>query len=101
MSRFLDAFWRALAYCLHPRVIVLSFLPLVIAGGLTVGLGYFFWEPTVLDVRNAIDSWVIVDVLLSWLDAVGVHGLRMYLAPLIVIVLAVPVIVLLALVMVA
>ena len=29
MSLLLDAFWRAVAYCLHPRVMILSLLPLV------------------------------------------------------------------------
>ena len=28
MNLFLDSFWRAIAYCVHPRVIVLSLLPL-------------------------------------------------------------------------
>ena len=101
MTRFLDAFWRALAYCLHPRVILLSLLPLLITAGLAFGLGWFFWEPTVTAVRDTIDGWSIVDTLLSWLEAVGMHGLRIYLAPLIVIAIALPVIVLIALVLVA
>jgi len=42
-SRVADAFWRAAAYCLHPRVIALSLLPLLLAGALALGLGYFFW----------------------------------------------------------
>ena len=29
MKPLLDAFWRAAAYCLHPRVILLSILPLI------------------------------------------------------------------------
>ena len=33
MKPLLDAFWRAAAYCLHPRVIVLSLLPLVLMVG--------------------------------------------------------------------
>ena len=39
MNRVLDSFWRAAAYCLHPRVIPLSLLPLVVAGGLSALLG--------------------------------------------------------------
>lgn len=31
MSRIADAFWRAAAYCLHPRVIGLSLLPLIVS----------------------------------------------------------------------
>ena len=30
MKIMLDAFWRALAYCLHPRVVLLSLLPLLL-----------------------------------------------------------------------
>ena len=37
MSLLLDSFWRAAAYCLHPRVIALSFLPLVIMVALSLG----------------------------------------------------------------
>ena len=51
LSRVADAFWRAAAYCLHPRVIALSLLPLLIAGPLAWGLMYFFWEPAVDGVR--------------------------------------------------
>jgi hypothetical protein len=29
----LDSFWRAVAYCLHPKVIALSFVPLALVGG--------------------------------------------------------------------
>ena len=38
MTLLLDSFWRAAAYCLHPRVIALSFLPLVIMVALALGL---------------------------------------------------------------
>ena len=51
MTALFDACWRAAAYCLHPRVIALSLLPLLAAGGLTLALGYFFWEPAVAGVR--------------------------------------------------
>ena len=29
MTKLLDSFWRAAMYCLHPRVVALSFLPLI------------------------------------------------------------------------
>ena len=41
MGLLLDSFWRAAAYCLHARVIVLSFLPLVILVALSLAFGYF------------------------------------------------------------
>ena len=56
MGRVADAFWRAVAYCLHPRVIALSFVPLLLTAGLAWGLGYFFWEPAVDAVRATLNS---------------------------------------------
>jgi hypothetical protein len=41
MKLLFDSFWRAVAYCLHPRVIVLSLLPKVLIAGRALGLGYF------------------------------------------------------------
>ena len=38
MNLFLDSFWRALAYCIRPRVIALSFLPLFLMIALTLEL---------------------------------------------------------------
>ncbi|MCV2349584.1 EI24 domain-containing protein [Paucibacter sp. Y2R2-4] len=101
MSRVGDAFWRAAAYCLHPRVIALSILPLLLAAGLAFGLGYFFWEAAVSGVRSTLDSWRLVETLLGWLDHVGASGLRSVLAPLLVLALALPVIVVLSLLLVA
>ena len=51
MRDLFDSFWRAVAYCLHPRVIVLSLAPLLLAGGMTLALGYVFWEPAVAGMR--------------------------------------------------
>ncbi len=47
MRHLLDSFWRAGAYCLHPKVIGLSLLPLLIGIALTLGLGWFYWEAAV------------------------------------------------------
>ena len=47
MGLLLDSFWRAAAYCLRPRVIALSLLPLVLMAVLAMGLGYFYWDVAV------------------------------------------------------
>jgi Etoposide-induced protein 2.4 (EI24) len=101
MSALLDAFWRAAAYCLHPRVIGLSLLPLVIAAALSVGLGYLYWEAAVAGVRATLEAWSWVAMLLAWLDTVGAAGLGAALAPLVILAVAVPVIVVLSLLLVA
>lgn len=101
MGRLGDAFWRAAAYCLHPRVIALSLLPLLIAAGLCVGLAYFFWESAVSAVRGTLESWLLIGSLLRWLDSMGAEGFRSVMAPLVVIALAVPVVLMLSLLLVA
>ena len=96
-----DALWRAAAYCVHPRVIALSILPLVIVGGSAGALGYFFWEDAIAAVRSTMESWLLVASLLQWLDSVGAGAFRTVLGPLIVVALAVPVIVVVSLLLVA
>jgi len=101
MSLFLDSFWRAVAYCLHPRVIALSFLPLVIMVALSLGLGYFFWDATLDWVRAALESSDLMNSVWGWLQGVGAGNLKTVAAPLIVIFAVTPLIVLLSLLMVA
>ena len=101
MKELLDAFWRAAAYCLHPRVIVLSLAPLLLAGGITLALGWFFWEPAVAGVRGALEQWSLLDALLQWLEGLGGSGLRTLVAPLVIVALALPAVVVLSLLMVA
>jgi hypothetical protein len=101
MKRLLDSFWRAAAYCLHPRVIVLSLLPLVLMVGLALGVGYFFWEPAIGAVRASFDSWAILKMMIGWLEGVGLTNLKTALAPMVVVFLTTPVIVVLSLLLVA
>jgi hypothetical protein len=101
MGRIGDAFWRAAAYCLHPRVIALSALPLLISAGLAFALGYFYWEAAVDGVRATLESWRLINTLLGWLDYMGAAGFRSVMAPLLVLVIALPVVVVLSLLLVA
>ena len=101
MNLFLDSFWRALAYCVRPRVIALSFLPLVLMVALAMGLGYFYWEGALDWVRETLEASSVVNSMWSWLEGVGAGSLKMVLAPLIVIFAITPVIVVLSLLVVA
>ncbi|HSH90328.1 MAG TPA: EI24 domain-containing protein [Ramlibacter sp.] len=101
MNLFLDSFWRAVAYCLHPRVIALSFLPLAIMVVLSLGLGYFFWAPVIEWVRVTLETSDMMQKVWGWLQDVGAANLKTVVAPLIVIFALTPVIVLLSLLLVA
>jgi hypothetical protein len=97
----LDSFWRAAAYCLHPRVIMLSLLPLLLISVLALVSGYFFWESAVDAVRARIDGWALLETLFGWLHGTGLDRFKAVLAPLLVVFAATPVIVILSLLAVA
>jgi len=101
MNRLLDAFWRAAMYCLHPRVILLSVLPVAIMAGLSLTLGYFYWESALAAVRASLESYELLNAMLHWLEGIGLGSLRLVLAPALVLFLAIPVIVIATLLFVA
>jgi Etoposide-induced protein 2.4 (EI24) len=101
MNPVFDAFWRAAAYCLHPRVIALSFLPLAIMAGLTLGLSYFFWQGAVDAVAAWLQSSAMLSTALGWLDSMGLSGIKTAIAPLLITMAATPFIVVGSLLLVA
>jgi hypothetical protein len=101
MKLLFDSFWRAVAYCLHPKVIGLSLLPLLVAGVLTLGIGFLFWEDAIASVRATLENWSLVNSMLEWMSAMLGANFRTGIAPLIVIALAIPVVVAFTLVLVA
>ncbi len=101
MNLLLDSFWRAAAYCLHPRVIALSFLPLVIMVALSLGMGYFFWDASVNWVFGQLESFGMLKNLWDWLQGMGAGNLKTVIAPLVVIFAVTPLVVLLSLLLVA
>lgn len=101
MTLLLDSFWRAVAYCAHPRVIALSFLPLLLMVALALGLGYFYWEPALDGVRAMLEASDLMTRLWRWLEGMGAGNLKTVLAPLIVIFAVTPLIVVLSLLAVA
>ena len=77
MRLLLDSFWRAVAYCLHPRVIALSLLPLVLMVALALGAGLLLSGTPRVDV-DARPARRLADLLASfwaWLQGIG-HGRR-------------------------
>jgi len=101
MREVFDAFWRACAYCLHPRVVLWSMAPLLLMCSALGVLSWLYWEAAVAAVRGGLEQWALVGTMLKWLDSVGLKDLHMVLSPLIVVALMVPVVVLVSLLLVA
>lgn len=101
MSEVFYAFWRALGYCLHPRVMLLSLLPILIATALAFGLSWLYWEPATEGVRLALERWALLQPGLNWLDQFTAGGFRSVIGPLVVVVLAVPLLLIVSLLLVS
>ncbi len=97
MRLFLDSFWRALAYCLMPRVMLLSLLPLAMLLVLSVSWGYFYWSPTQDWVREMLASWQVLQGMLDWLQDNGAGELQAVMVPLVVIFAITPILVVISL----
>ena len=63
MNKVLDAFWRACVYCLHPRVMALSVLPVVLMAVLSLGLAYFFWDSAVEAMGNFLGNFDLIGIV--------------------------------------
>ena len=97
----IDSFWRAAAYCVHPRVIALSLLPLALLVGLALVTGAFLWEPALAWGRDQFEAWPWLQTVAAWLMMAGLGALKAVAAPMVVIFVVTPVIVMLALLVVS
>jgi len=93
MALLIDSFWRAALYCLYPRVIGLSLLPLVLLVALSAGLGYLYWDGAVASVRGWLEQSSLLASFWQWLEQVGAPNLKTVVAPLLVILAVTPVLV--------
>ena len=97
MNLFLDSFWRALAYCVHPRVIALSLLPLLLTVALYAAGVYFFWENAIQSLQSWLSEWSLLEGLMHWMESMGFKHLRNVVGPLLMLLLSLPIVILLAL----
>lgn len=101
MKLFVDSLWRAALYCIRPRVVLLSFVPLLVTIPLAMGLGYLFWDSALDQVRHWMESFAYINMVWQWLDSVGAGKLKAVLAPVLLVLAVTPVIVLVSLLSVA
>lgn len=101
MRAFVAAWWRAAVQCLHPSVMLIALLPLALVLGVVFLVGRLYWEGAVADIRSAMESWELLTPAFEWLEHVGAPRLRIVLAPMIVVALTVPLVVVGSLLLVA
>jgi len=101
MTLLFDSFWRALVGCLRPRVILLSLAPLLLVTLLSLGLTHFYWDSALTWVGAALEASTLLGTMAGWMQTLGLGSFKPYLAALILIFAATPVLVLLSLLLVA
>ncbi len=101
MNLLIDSFWRAALYCLYPRVIGLSVLPLVLIVAASGLLGYFYWDAAVAFVRGWLDASDWLATVWRWFEGVGLADLKTVVAPLLVIFAFTPLVVVTSLLVVS
>jgi len=101
MALAIDSAWRAMAYCLHPRVIWLTVMPILLSAALMLGLAWWGWSDANTAVRDLLDHWSLSQSLLAWLDRMGLEGLRAALVPFLLLIMVVPLVVVVSLLLVA
>lgn len=101
MGLLFDSFWRAAAYCLLPRVMLLSLLPLMLMGALAVGLGYFYWDVAVATLESGLENSSWLAPLWRWLEAWGGDHVARTLAPVVLVAIMTPLLVMVCLLVVA
>ena len=101
MSPLLDSLWRAAVDCVRPRVIALSLLPLLVMAGLALALGYFYWDAAVVSMQAFLEASGPLGIFWGWLQDWGLRDTASRVAPLFVVALTTPVVVLVSLLVVA
>ncbi|MFD2755904.1 EI24 domain-containing protein [Comamonas terrae] len=101
MGLLLDSFWRAMAYCLHRRVIAWSLFPLVLMAVMVWVLGYFFWAPAVLKVQQLLDGVGWLHSLWLWLQSHGVGYASELVASVLVVLGSTPIVIVVSLLLVS
>lgn len=101
MGLLFDSFWRAVGYCLMPRIIALSLLPLILITLVAAGGAHFYWAAAVAWMQAMLEGASWLQLLWGWLQHFGVSDLPVMLAPLLVLMLAIPVIVIVCVLVVA
>jgi len=101
MALLLDSLWRALLDCLRPRVMLLSIAPLVLMVALAGGLAYLYWDSALAAVHRQLDASLLLGSLSGWLRLSGSDAVNALLAPLALVAVAVPLLVVLSLLLVS
>jgi hypothetical protein len=82
-------------------MLLLILIPFVLCSLIAAAAGFLGWEAAVRAVRATLDEWELLHAAADWMQWAGLQGAKSFLAPLVVIALAVPITVVFALLVTA
>lgn len=101
MKLVLDSLWRALVDCVQWRIVLLTLLPLVLTLLITGLLAWGYWDVASGAMATWLDGSRTMSFLWGWAVPEGSAGFGSYLAPMMLVLLGLPIIILLALLLVS
>jgi len=93
MNDIFRSFARALVSQLHPRMLMLTVVPFILATVLWGGMLWWGWEPIMTNARTLLEGSAFTSWIYSMLDWLGLQSLRTVVAPLFVLTLAIPLVI--------
>lgn len=93
MNDIFRSFARALVSQLHPRMLMLTVVPFILATVLWGGMLWWGWEPIMTTARTLLEGSAFTSWIYSMLDWLGLQSLRTVVAPLFVLTLAIPLVI--------
>lgn len=84
------AFKRALASQCHPKMLAALFLPFIIALLGAIVLLWAFWTPLTVWLNMQAADWELVNQVDQWLVAIGLFSIKLYLIPMLAVVILLP-----------
>ncbi|WP_245909571.1 EI24 domain-containing protein [Sphaerotilus hippei] len=82
-------------------MILLSLLPVLLAGGLASGLAWYYWEGAVDAVRVTLEQTALIAPAMLWLNQISGGMFRSVVGPLVVVLVAAPLLLILSMLLVS
>ncbi|AOY93544.1 hypothetical protein BKK79_18375 [Cupriavidus sp. USMAA2-4] len=93
MNDLFRSFARAMVSQLHPRMLLLTVLPFLLATALWGGLLWWGWDPIMQAARTLLEGWALTRWIYAALDWMTLQSLRAVVAPLFVAALMIPLVI--------
>jgi hypothetical protein len=90
MNAVAEAMKRAFVSQLHPKMLLALLLPFFIALLGAIVLIWAFWAPLTEWLNNEMAQWAVVNTVDQWMLAIGLFSIKLYMVPLLAVLILLP-----------